>query len=594
MSANKSTEKWRWVVYFDSESDLERGSETIRHRPKLICATFCDRERGVREERDYDGASLCQRFYKDLADNCYRHTTTYVFAHNVGYDLLATSGIRHLVGQGWHVDSLYEKGFTYILRLRGPEGKQLVFLSSTQFWNNKLAEVAPIFGLKKLETDHQTPDFEELRTYCRQDVKIVEVAMEWLQQFVAENDLGGMAMTLPSLAMKAFRHRFMGENAPQIHNYEPAILLERASYHGGRTEAWFLGKIPERVYKLDVNAMYPAVMRDCQHPIRLVRLYPQGDLTLLKSLYQRYFVIADLTIHIDEPTAPVKRDKLLFPVGTFSTVLCSPEISLLHPSQIVGVRAIACYERAFLFKSYVSFFYEERLKAKAAGERAKDELLKKYQNTLYGKFGQKSTEWVRVGDAPPDVTKTEDVYFPDGTCLKMRTFGGSTWINDGAVMESFDSFPAIAASVTSSARALLWRYIQTAGQSNVYYMDTDSLFVSKAGYDRLVAAGCVDSKALGLLKLEEESEDVEIAGAKQYRFGDHSKHKGIPMDAEIIDTPEGPRAKVWQWPKVASFLRDQQLDGFENRLVLKSLSTTYDKGTTVGGSGRVSPLSLQE
>jgi hypothetical protein len=64
-----------------------------------------------------------------------------------------------------------------------------------------------------------------------------------------------------------------------------------------------------------------------------------------------------------------------------------------------------------------------------------------------------------------------------------------------------------------------------------------------------------------------------------------------PNDAEVVETPEGPKAAVWTWPKVATWLREKQLDHFENRRVLKTLSTTYTKGTKTV-SGRVRPLEI--
>jgi hypothetical protein len=599
MDANHSQEQWRWVTYFDSESDLSESADRIKHIPKLICATYVDRQRGTRVDRDFEGERLCEAFYSDLSDRVYSGTTMRVLGHNVGYDLAATGGIQHLVNLGWRVDSLYEKGLTYILRLRGRDKRGLVFLSSTQYWNVKLQKLGDLFGLEKfVDIGHTEKDFEKLRVYCRRDVEIVVRAMEWLQEFVQENNLGGMAATLPSLASKAFRHRFM-PYAPVIHNYEPVLVLERAAYHGGRTDPWFIGQLPkdQTYHKVDVNSMYPDRMYRCRHPYKLVKLYPNGNTwATLQSFMKKYFVVADVTVDTPLPCVPRKDaslGKLTFPIGRFKTVLTSHELRLLTEAEIVQVRAIACYEDGDIFSSFVHFFYTERQKAKEKGETAKAELLKLLMNSLYGKFGQKSSEWVRVGDADPAITRCEDILLPDGSEYKLRTFGGATWMNDGAVMESFDSFPAIAASVTSAARALLWKYITIAGIENVFYMDTDSLFVNDAGLSRLSAAGSMNEVELGSLKLEKSSNDVEIYGSKDYRFGAETKHKGIPADAKRVNVGGEEKALVWVWPKSATWLREGNLSGFENRAVLKNLVTKFNKGT-ITASGRVAPLELHE
>lgn len=591
MKPNHNNEEWRWVVYFDSESNLvPKGGEVLVHEPKLICATFIDRSRGERHDNDYEGPTLCDDFYQDLSESVYAGTTVRVIAHNVGYDLQATGGIERLVKLGWRVDSLYEKGFTYILRLRREGHRQLLFLSSTQFWTAALAKIAPLFGLEKLVSiGHKAEDPEKLKEYCRQDVLIVERAMEWLQEFIKDNDLGSMGITLPSIAMKAFRHRFMSY-PPIIHNYAPAMLLERAAYYGGRTEAFYIGKVPVKLYKLDVNSMYPAVMLSETHPVELKKVFTEVTLDQLVELMDRYFVVADVTIRVEKPCVPLKSGKLLFPVGEFNTVLTSYELENLDPSNVVSIRGVACYWRAPLFHDFVDFFYSERKKAIEKGETAREQMLKLIMNALYGKFGQRSTEWIRVGDAPEGEMKAEDLLLPDGHLIKLRTFGGSTWLNDGALMESFESFPAIAASVTSAARALLWRYMTKAGLENVYYCDTDSLFVNAEGLARL--KDDIHQTELGKLKLLGESDNVVINGAKDYAWGDEVKHKGIPEDAErsIVDGEE--KAKVWTWPKVATWLRERKLGHFENRAVYKKTSTVYTKATVPDGGGRVLPIRL--
>src|SRR4029077_14191401 len=164
--------------------------------------------------------------------------------------------------------------------------------------------------------------------YCRQDTLIVERAMEWLMGIVSEGDLGGMAQTLPSLGMRAFRHRFM-PHPPTIHNYEPVLLLERAAYHGGRCEAWHLGPVAAEVFKVDVNSLYPSQMANKLHPVKLKKLYPEGSLELLLEHARYDFVIAAVTGGLTEPLVPLRKDKLLFPVGRFKTVLPSHELDLV-------------------------------------------------------------------------------------------------------------------------------------------------------------------------------------------------------------------------------------------------------------------------
>src|SRR4029077_218756 len=138
------------------------------------------------------------------------------------------------------------------------------------------------------------------------------------------------------------------------------LLLERAAYHGGRCEAWHLGPVEGEVFKVDVNSLYPSQMANKLHPVKLKKLYPEGSLELLLEHARYDFVIADVTVELTEPIVPLRKDKLLFPVGRFKTVLTSHELDLVPASSIKEVRAVAVYEQAPVFKEFVEYFYGER------------------------------------------------------------------------------------------------------------------------------------------------------------------------------------------------------------------------------------------
>jgi len=95
--------------------------------------------------------------------------------------------------------------------------------------------------------------------------------------------------------------------------------------------------------------------------------------------------------------------------------------------------------------------------------------------------------------------------------------------------EGRNSHPAIAAHVTAFGRILLWRLINQAGRENVFYSDTDSLFVNKVGLDRL--SNQLDKDNLGALKIEWESDDVMIRDNKDYQIDGVGKTKGVRKNA---------------------------------------------------------------
>jgi len=152
--------------------------------------------------------------------------------------------------------------------------------------------------------------------------------------------------------------------------------------------------------------------------------------------------------------------------------------------------------------------------------------------------------------------------------------------------ESAGSHPAIAAHVTANARMLLWSLVADAGRDNVYYCDTDSLLVNDTGLNRLRAR--IDATRLGALKHEGTYTDWEIRGAKDYRFGDKTKLKGVRPSAEWLDADTVRQEK---WSGLKGLLRAGNLDRPTTRLIEKHLSRRYDKGV-IGPDGCVSPWLL--
>ena len=605
-----SLEKGFWTnyIFFDSESLLGEpqmapdGTKIMPHIPRLIVA------QAVNARIDADGKILrdsvwwtchgdgfLEDFWSAVDWFASGENHTRLVAHNVGYDFQVCRGMEFLTKLGWRVDSLYEKGFTYILRLKKGRAR-LTVLSSTQFFSAPLREVGKAFDLPKLEIPHQTLDINHLITYCTRDVEIVSRAMTWLMDTIYYDDLGPMADTIPSLANKIFRHRFMKQDI-MIHNYEPALKLERESYHGGRCEAWWIGEVPEKIYKLDINSAYPYAMRSANLPVALARYWPRDSppdmAKVLSYMGEDAFMVARVVLDTWEPAYPYlsPEKKLLFPVGEFRTVLSGQTFrEAVFRGHVKKVEEAALYHSAPIFREYIDYFYDARVRAKKSGDRARDLLYKLLMNSLYGKFGQTSKVWNPDGIADPSQVGGFSINVGKEKFM-VRIFGGVVWLNDGSVMESFESFPAIASGVTSYTYALLYKYITVAGPENVYYMDTDSLFVNKRGADNLKSAGFIDEAKLGYLKLEGTTENLIIRGAKDYQWGEEVTKKGIPRDATLYEEDGELKAKFWSWPKTGTWLRKGTLNEFYNVEVSRRMKTPYSKGV-VTTTGRVTPFVL--
>jgi hypothetical protein len=152
--------------------------------------------------------------------------------------------------------------------------------------------------------------------------------------------------------------------------------------------------------------------------------------------------------------------------------------------------------------------------------------------------------------------------------------------------EAFNSIPSISAHITADARNLLTDYIEKAGWENVFYCDTDSLIVNSRGFDNL--RDYISNNELGKLKIENTSDNLEIYGLKDYRFGEEVKIKGIKKDAKKISEN---KYLQYHFEGIRMAMRK---GNFAKVLVIpieKVLKRSYNKGRVLK-SGYVKPYHL--
>jgi len=259
--------------------------------------------------------------------------------------------------------------------------------------------------------------------------------------------------------------------------------------------------------------------------------------------------------------------------------------ALAH-NHIEEVYTVAIYDHEPLFIDYVDFFYNKRLEAKASGNHADSFICKLFLNSFYGKFGQKGRIYRNV---ETDVSEDYKVWYEvQAETLRKyfyRQIGNLTQTIEGET-EGQDSHPAIAAHVTAEARMYLWRLIQYAGIENVHYCDTDSLFTTAQGFQRL--SPYLQTDELGALKLEDRAETLVIWGPKDYHFGDTAVQKGIRLDAEWLDSST---LKQLHFRSLKSLLALGDVSHPQMVYVTKHLDRTYKKGHVLR-SGRTRPYDL--
>jgi hypothetical protein len=576
------------VIWFDTETtQLQVDSKTIEH--KLAFGWLCHMRqwrRGEWTRPKWVRFETAEQFYSAVDGLSQSGQRTYIFCHNAGFDIPCVKFFEVPQAHGWQLKSAIIGDPPTILTYR-KENKTLKVVDTFNIWPVALGRIGKMVNCAKLPLPEASASTQAWDDYCRNDVEIIRLAcLEWWE-YLKENNLGGFAMTLAGQAFKTWRHRFM--DAPVFCDCNvSALKLARAAYQGGRCECFYIGRVLQPVHRLDVNSMYPAVMRDEYYPCHISFYTRAPTLEKLRHWLRDCCVVAKVALSTQKALYPLKHNsRLVFPVGRFESCLCTPElIQALKQGHIVKVLEAAVYERGRPFVSYVDHFYRLKQEARSRGDMLNEYLNKILLNGFYGKFGQRGTHY-------QDLQSTQDmatrhglfINLVTGQVSRQRQLGGLLQI-ESRETESRESHPAIAAHVTAYARMRLYRLICLAGAKNVLYCDTDSLDVNTKGLARL--SHLVNPERLGGLKLECTAETAEYRGCKDYTLGTVARIKGIRANA--VETAAGVFSQD-RWTHLKGMVRANNLTTPKTARIVKRLERVYRKGIVLP-DGRVAPLAL--
>ncbi len=584
----KSVAMPRHLLFFDTETAMtEMADGSTEHRLKLGWACYWQREFKRHPEREewYDFRKA-EHFWQFVFSHAAKKVKLWCIARNINFDFTVLQGWKYLREAGYTLKFFYCSGTTVIISVFR-EGSSIILLDSMNWFVESLEKTGDRIGIPKMHVDFATVSDADLAVYCKNDVRIELENFRLFIKFMVENKISRLCYTRGSVAMAAYLYRHYHTDI-WIHNNREAIQLEREAYKGGRVECFRLGEFRDGPYTVvDVNSLYPFVMREYDYPCRYIRQEHYPTMPEFRDYLREYAVVAKVVIDTPEPVYAVRGERTFFPIGNFTAALCTPELSYAADrGHIVKVLRCVLYEKADLFRDFVDSFYAMRLRFKREGVAEYVELCKKILNSLYGKFGQKAEEWEKIGEdaaeedryetwIDADSSRTMTIRWLMGQCFKLKRFD-----------ESFDSFPAIAAHVTAYGRLTLWRLMQKAKAGNYFYCDTDSLIVNATGLHHL--RGAMSDSALGKLKTVETMSRMAIYGLKDYETGSKIVTKGIRSNAERISDNVYRQDK---WPSIQGMLRKGDSSVYRVEKTLKHLSRRYDKGTVLP-DGTVSPFVL--
>lgn len=590
LSKNTRTITPQYFCFVDTETTQEKVSERKTLHHLMLGVAYFVRYRQDTNKHNVDVFRFINAndFWNKVVNFAPGKNTLHIISHNALFDMTILKNITTLTRLEFNCQFVYESGIVFISNWR-KDDQRIIILDNSNWFKGKLEEWGKVLGLPKLKMPDKPDNQEKWFAYCQRDAEILWKLQEWLLEFIENNDLGHWRYTLGALSFNAYRHRFM--NYPiYIPEKSRETHLARMSYRGGRTECFKMGEWDnDRFYKLDVNSMYPSVMLKHRYPTCALGYDKNPSIQKVMGALDTVCAIAFCRVNTTQPYFPHKRDNhTCFPIGGFSTYLTTPELRLaLKNGWIEKIHEIAYYRARPIFKEFVTFFYNERLKCKKEGDELRSLVFKLMLNSLYGKFGQRGYEDKILGECEPGEWPLSYGYDAvTGTRSIIRQIGRNV-IQNKKIGEGKNAFVAIASHVTAYARLYLYSLVIRASRENCFYCDTDSIIVNQQGFNRLCEL--LNPLELGMLKIEGKSATLAIKASKHYRFGGKWTIKGVRKNADILEK------NVYQqevWPGLNKILQSKE-EVYFNYLQQKELQPQIHSGT-VSADGTINPFVLKE
>ena len=453
-----------------------------------------------------------------------------------GYECIRTKKERHdktfipiISGEG----NFYSIEIYFQMKNARKVNKVTIY-DSLKLLNFSVERIAKSFDLpiRKLEIDYNKQRevghklTQEEIDYIRNDVEIMARALEIMfNEKLNKMTIGACALNNYKKTIKNFNELY-----PEL-NFDIDQDI-RKSYKGGFTylNPLYANEITSEGIVLDVNSLYPSVMRNCLLPFGKPIFYNgKYEKSILYPLYiQRISCIFKLKKG-KIPTIQIKNNPSYF-VGTeylessegLPIVLTLTNVDLeLFLSQydtedlkyICGWKFKAKYS---LFNNYVDIWSTKKIESKKDGNKALYTICKLMLNSLYGKFSKNP----KVESKYPFINALGSVSY----ALYPSEIGKGLYIPMGSFITAYARYKTI----TTSQK--IRDYTLNKYNKDYYiYSDTDSIHMLKLPEEELKQFIDIDDYKLGYWKLESSFKRGKFIRQKCYIEEDYEDNINVTV-----------------------------------------------------------------
>ena len=384
---------------------------------------------------------------------------------------------------------------------------KVTIYDSLKIINSSVEKIAQDFDLpiNKLEIDYKA--FREVGhkltqeevNYIRNDVEIMARALK----IMFDENLN--KMTIGSCALNNYK-----KLTKNFKSYYPELEFEidqdiRKSYKGGFTylNPLYAEKITDKGIVLDVNSLYPSVMRNALLPFGKP-IYYEGEYEDSR-MYPLYIQRISCIFELKEnkiPTIQIKNNPSYFVGNEYLTssnnqivVLTLTNIDLklfleqYHVEELTYICGWKFKAKYGLFNEYVDKWSNKKIESKKAGNKALYTICKLMLNSLYGKFSKN-----------PKITSKFPFLKEDGSigfALYPPEIGKGLYIPMGSFITAYARYKTI-----TTSQKIRDYTLKNYGKDYYIYSDTDSIHMLELEEEELKKFIDIDDYILGAWKLE--------------------------------------------------------------------------------------------
>jgi len=395
-----------------------------------------------------------------------------------------------------------------LIKLETKAGKKtIVFIDSYKIYPDTLKNFTRDISIGIVKQDYDIGNCldinvfmerrKEIREYLKYDVfSLADAFLNLRKIFLKEFCLDIFCYcTIASIALD-INKKISSFNDLYYTNDLPSISFIKQASYGGRVVVFnqkTQDSSAERLVAVDYNSLYPCAMMQ-QFPIgryRVLNYDERESLRLeLNNLSYKKFCIAKCVVQVPNNCwFPLlqKREKnrVIYKCGKFKGIYTNVDLEesiKWNDSKVLKIEEAIEWETSRkIFKNFIEHVYNLRKNAKEKGSSIQA-VFKVILNSSYGKFLQVSNTTTEIVQKDKLTKFFESKYARTANKINDNYFSVKV-INK---VSKFTNLPCyIGAFVLSYSKRLMNEVFSYLTPKDLYYSDTDSVYISKEAYDNL-------------------------------------------------------------------------------------------------------------